>query len=179
MRSATRFESGRWDAQCEVDALIDQADDAVEQQQPDLNLGLLVEEGVDQRAQQTRPGDNRRCQSEKAARRGAFARRLQLSLLQIGEHAPAGGGIALSGLGEPDHPRGAIEQARSDMAFERSDGARHRRGRSPEPPCRSGEAALVKRTDEDAHGFQPIHRHSIFWKNSFLLIAILSNSVSP
>ena len=87
----------------------------------------------------------------------AFAGRNDIGLLEIDQHAAAGGGVALAGLAQLERAGGAMKQFGADMRLEEGDRAAHRRRRPAEAPARAGEAALVDGRHKDLHRVDAIH----------------------
>src|SRR5579859_5725240 len=83
-------------------------------------------------------------------RRG-FSRRREIGFLQLGQHAPAGGGIAFARFGEAQYPRRAMEQLGPDMIFEKGDGAADRGRRFAQAAPRPGQTAFFEGGDEYLH----------------------------
>ena len=157
-RIATKFEIRQMrDAQRDVDAFVDQVDLAVEQIEPHRHGRMFVHESVEHRPQDIFAGDDRRGQRQRAARGRAFAGRSDIGLLEIDQHAAAGGGVALAGLAQFERAGGAMKQFSADMLLEEGDRAAHRRRRSAEAPARTGEAALVDGRHKDLHRVDAIH----------------------
>jgi hypothetical protein len=60
--------------------------------------------------------------------RNRGARRHDIGLLEIGQHAPAGYGVALAGFAQLDRAGRAMEKLHADMPFKKGHGAAHRGG---------------------------------------------------
>ena len=83
-----------------IDALIDQVHRPVEQMEPRRHRRIGVEKGIQDRTQHLLAADERRRQGKSAARGRSLTRRQDIGLFEIGQHAPAGGGIALAGFAQ-------------------------------------------------------------------------------
>ena len=69
---------------------------------------------------------------QRAARGRAFAGCQQVGLLKIGEHAPAGGSVALARLAQLERSRRSVEEFGADMLLQEGDGAANRGRRAAE-----------------------------------------------
>ena len=96
-------------------------------------------------------------------RGAALAGRDDVGFLEIGQHAPAGDGIALARLAQLERPRGPMQQLRADMVFKEGDCAADRGGRLAEPAPGAGEAALVEGSHEHFHRIDAVHHSSAKW----------------
>ena len=84
----------------EVDMVFGETDDAVVEHQPDVDLGIGLEELDDDRQHMQPAEHQRRGDDEVALRRGIFARRGALGLRDIVEDAPRRGDVVAAGIGE-------------------------------------------------------------------------------
>src|SRR6516165_8898650 len=98
------------DTQRDIDAFIDQVHKPVEQIEVRRHRRVGVEEVIEDRAQYPLAASDRRRQSKRAARRRSLACGQNIGLLEISEHAPASGGVALAGFAQFDKARRAMEK---------------------------------------------------------------------
>jgi len=141
-----------------IDAFIDQVHKPVEHIEVHRHRRIGVEKVIQNRMQHLLAAGDRRRHGKGAARGRSLACRQDIGLLEIGQHAPAGGGIALAGLAQLDQACRAVEQLHADIALEEGHGAADGGGRASELAARAGKAPFVERGDEDLHGVDAVHR---------------------
>ena len=78
------------DAQRDIDALIDQVDGPVQQEEANRDGRIEIEKVVDDRPQHLFPGDRRRRNGQYPARGRAFAGREHVGLLELDQNPPTG-----------------------------------------------------------------------------------------
>ena len=141
-----------------IDAFIDQVHKPVEHIEVRRHHRIGVEKAVQYRTQHLLAAGDRRRHGKDAARGRSLACRQDISLLEIGQHAPAGGGVALAGFAQLDQACRAMEKLHTDMIFKKGHSAAYGGGRATELASRPGKAALIERGDEDLHRVDAIHR---------------------
>ena len=114
------------DAQGDVDALIDQVDGPVQQEEANRNGRIEIEKIVDNRPQYLLAGDRRRRNGQCPAGGGAFARGEHVGLLQLDQHPPTGSRIALTRFAQLERPGGPMQQLDPDMGFQKGERAADR-----------------------------------------------------
>ncbi len=118
------------DAQRDVDPFLDHVDDAVDQRQPQIDLGIGLEERQRHR-QHIQPAEHdRRGDMEPALRRRIFAGRHALGSLDLAQQPPAGFEIGAPWLGQHELARGAHDQADAQMLLQLRQLAADRRQRN-------------------------------------------------
>ena len=146
------------DADAEIHALIDEGDDAVQQQEGDLDRGIVAHEFLGDGQDMEPPEHLRRRHGQQAARLRPLARRRELELLELRQRPAAEIEIAPAGIGEGDGPGRPVEEARGQAIFQ----GRHRPGdrgrRAPQTPGRGDEAALLGDGDEDGKLVETVHQ---------------------
>jgi hypothetical protein len=148
------------DAQRNVDAFIDQVDWPVKQIELCRYHRIFVHEGVEHRPQDIFAGDDGRGEGKRAARGRAFASGCDVGLLEIDQHAAAGGDIALAGLAQLERACRAMKQFGADMLLEESDRPAHGGRRPAKAPAGASEAALVDGRNKHLHRIDAIHLSS-------------------
>ncbi len=152
------------DAQCDVNAFVDQAHRPVEQLQADGDLRIALDEVVEDGAQHILTGGDRRCDREQAAGRRAFVGHQHVRFFEFSQDAPAGRRIALASLAQLDGPGGPVQQRRPRVLFKEGDGPAHRRRRAAKPARRTSQTAFVERGDEHLHRIDSVHVDSESWR---------------
>ena len=114
------------DAQGDVDALVDQVDGPVQQEEAGRNGRMEIEEIVDDRPQYLLAADRRRRNGQHPAGRGAFARGEHVGLLQLDQHPPTGSRVALARFAQLERPGGSMQQLDPDMGFQKGERAADR-----------------------------------------------------
>jgi hypothetical protein len=161
------------DADRDVHALLDEADDAVEEEEARADLGVGNEVRLDDRAHVASAEDQRRGHGEESLRRQRLLAGAALGVVEIGEHPPRHREVALAGLGELERPRRSPEHDRAEPLLDRRDRAGDRRGRAAERPSCGGQAAALHGDDESAKGVEAVQRLFIFCKNVFQVEALI------
>lgn len=73
------------------------------------------------------------------------------------QDTPAVIGITCSGFGNPNHPRGAVEQTHTQPRFELVDGTRHAWRRQFQRPRATGKAVRIHDSNKSSHQMQLVH----------------------
>ncbi len=146
----------RTDARRHVDALLDQVDVAVVQQQLDLHARVGIEELRDERRDVAAAELDRRGHAQQTThRRLAGARSRGLIVLHEGSRLVV---ERPAGLGGRKAARRAIDQPDADTVFQGRERASHGRWRAPQSRGGAHQAALLDDAHEDAELVQTVHR---------------------
>ena len=145
------------DAKGDVDALLDQIDDAVAEEQFGPQLRICRQIFADQGTDMDLAENIGRRDHDPPARFAALTLGHQLGLLEIGENAPRAVEKTLARVGEAHSPCGAVQQPDAETLLQRRDMTGRRRGGDAEPARGRRKAALVGDGDEDAYGFEAVH----------------------
>jgi hypothetical protein len=112
-----------------VDAFVEQIDDAVDEQRARGHPRVTLEELEQDRGHIHAPEQHRRRDGELAARLARTAGGRGFSVLDFAEDALAVREKARACFGHANRARRSMQQARADSGFERGNGARKRRRR--------------------------------------------------
>ena len=140
------------DAHRQIDALFHQIDNALGQRHVDLHVRMQQQEFCDGRRQMTRAEVVRTGDLQRAARRTRRLRHELFGIIEIRQQLHAALEKGLSRFGQAESPRGAIEQARTQMRLEVGHVTRTRRGGYPESFRGLGEAAVLHHPYKHLHG---------------------------
>lgn len=117
------------DAHGEVDAFFDEVDDAVEQEQLDLDTGLSSEKIRERGRHEATTEGRGRGDDDAAADDRLALRELSLGFRDAGQQRSAMRRVFSALFGEREATRGAIDEPNSELGFERGQAAHDRRQR--------------------------------------------------
>lgn len=107
------------DTHREVDALIDQVDEAIQHEKADRDGRVKVEEVVQYRAQDLFAEDRWCGDGQSSARSRALAARQHVGFFKIDQYAPAGCCIALARLAQLQRSSGPMQQLDTNMRLQK------------------------------------------------------------
>jgi hypothetical protein len=137
-----------------VEPLVDQRDDAIEEEQTDVHLRPVGKKAAHDRQDVEAPEHHRGGHVQQTAR---LARGRRLQLREVGQNAPACLEIAGTRVGQRHRTGCAVQQTRRQVVLERGNRARHGSGRAAEPAGGIGEATVLGDRRENRPGLQPVH----------------------
>ena len=143
----------------QVDMIFGEADVAVVEHQPDVDLGIGLDEFDDHR-QHMQPAEHQRRGDDQLALRRAYSPAAARSASPTSSRMRrAGRDVVAAGIGQLEAAAGAVDQPRAEMRLELGDPAADGRQRNLQPARRRRQAARFD------HGEQHLHR----FKRSMIL----------
>ena len=142
------------DPDVDVDVLLDQVDDAIRQQQVDLDLRILGEKRRECGHDVQMPDQHPRMNAQRASWHGLQLRNAVVGLRDLMEYLLDLGEVELAGFGERELTAGAVDQTTAETRLQSADVAGHRRRRQTELTPGRGQAAVLDDADEYAHRLQ-------------------------
>ena len=143
------------DAQGDVDAIVDQIDIAIVQEQLDLDVLVPVEKARDDRCDMA-AAELHGCRDAQEAAHGRLAG-ADGGVLVVGNERPGTLIEGTSRLGRRQAPRRAVDQPDTDAILQCRQGARHGGRRAAQPLSRTHQAALFHDPHEDRELIETVH----------------------
>ena len=147
----------RADAHRDVEALVDEIDDAVGQLDVEAHVGMALGEFGDRGREIVRAEGDAAGEAQRAARHDSSGAGRRFGLVEIGEELYAALVKGAAGLGERKAAGRAVEQARAEVRLELGHVPRHRRHRHAEPVGGAREAAGLDDPGEGIDGVEAVH----------------------
>ena len=156
MRHHCRIGQAR-DAHRHVDAFFNQIDDAVEQQELDIDFRVLGHERRSRGCHEHSAKGHRRRDTQAPAWGGAARAQALLRFFDRGDNLPAAFVVVAAFVGQRHAAGGAIQEAHAKIALQRRQRAHHRGLRHVESLSRGGDAAAVDDFQERLDGVKLVH----------------------
>ena len=160
----------------DIDPLVDQTNDAVDERQFYIQLGVGAEQS-DYDGQYVEPAKgNGRCDNQPTPGHGAVAAQRERCIVQIGKRGPATLQIGRALVSQTHRSGRPAEQRRAKRLFECGYGATGGGRGHSQPSCRFGEAHMVGNRDEGAQGLEAIHDYPDICMSEVLIEQIITVS---